>query len=134
MLGLIAGQNSYDPSKMTPNMVVANTASATAVNVVSVSGSGLLTSVSQAMVIGGAAGAYTALGGLTIVADGVTLLSNSEYSMGAVQGGYTDSASTASVTSNTLSCLIKFNSSLVISHYTSNTTYAVRTYVGYLLN
>lgn len=133
MQGIIVNQNSgFNPKIMTPNMLIAGTTSTGNVTILNISGSGLLTSLSQSL---RSTDTVTGSNGfVTVVIDGSTILNDAPLSYSGEHGGWTSTANSTQINDNIIYGLFKFNSSLVIYHRTDYAASYTYTYVGYLLN
>lgn len=124
MIGAIAGQGGFNPKDMSPKRTSGSLTSATETTLVSISGSGVLTSISQ-IITATAKAAKT--GFVRIIADGVDF-----GSIPMSQYVYVDYQNSGAIGLNQ-SPFFKFNSTLVVKH-TSAADLTVNTSVYYLLD
>lgn len=130
---IISQSKGLNPSAMSNGIVFASTTSATNVTVSSVTGSGMITSISQAILAPAGQNADFR-GYITLVVDGVTLISDQFISRSFENGGWTKSVVMQEIQSNLIAGFIRFNSSFTLSHRTNSTSCTARTCLGYKLN
>lgn len=131
MNGLIIGQNAgLNVSTVTNGFIFSTTTSTTNVLIANVSGTGIITSISQSMYTSDTGNAQ---GYLTLVVDGTTILNDIPYSQAIMSGGYTRSNDGFCIGTNSMAGLHKFTSSFQLYHRTTYAPTSVRTHCIYFL-
>jgi hypothetical protein len=112
------GVGGTDFSKMRPGFSSSNTSTSSYTTVVSVQGSGIITSIAQYTT------ATSVTGAIRLTIDGVVVIDDTLFS----QAGTTFNRGT------TLSAMFAFNQSFLLEHMVGGSAVSARSFITYLLN